>query len=408
MLAHWWLAPEILYLNHGTAGATPRVVLEHQQALQREIERQPARFLFRELMRISPGDAPPGSAVPRLRAAAAAVAGFLGVQGADLVFVDNATAGVNAVLNSLPLEAGDEIVLLEQAYGAVAKAAHHAARRVGARVVTVALPFPPEGDVTDACAAAVDAALGPRTRLAVLDLVSSETALTLPVPAMSARCRARGVPVLVDGAHAPGAIDLALPALGADWFVGNLHKWAFAPRGCGILWAAPGRTSQAAFALHPTVISWGLDNGLQQEFDWTGTRDPSPMLSAPAGLDFMREVLGVEAMRRWNHGLVWRAAHELAARWRTSFAVPEAMVGCMASVPLPAHIEARAAGASVRLKDWLLFERGIEAQILEIRGRPHVRLAAQVYNEEADYADLARAIDAWTDAPSPIAAGGSA
>jgi isopenicillin-N epimerase len=396
MLAHWGLAPDILYLNHGTAGVTPRVVLEFQQALQREIERHPARFLFRELMRLAPGEPGGAGPVPRLRAAAAEVAAFLGARDNELVFVDNATAGVNAVLRSMPLSDGDEIVLLDQAYGAVAKTAQFVARVAGARVVTVALPFPVEGDVTEAYAEAVEQALTPRTRIAVLDLVSSETALTLPVRAMADRCRRHGVPVLVDGAHAPGAIAVDVTTLGAAWFVGNLHKWAFAPRGCGVLWAAPGRAGAAAFELHPPVVSWGLDNGFTQEFDWTGTRDPSPMLSAPAGLAFMRDTLGVEAMRRWNHDLAWRAAHELAGRWGVRFAVPEAMVGCMASVLLPERVRARGEGVSPRLKDWLMVEHGIEAQVLDVHGVPHVRLAAQVYNEERDYDTLARAIEGWT------------
>jgi isopenicillin-N epimerase len=395
MLAHWWLAPEILYLNHGTVGATPRPVLERQQALQREIERQPARFLTRELMRWTADD-PPGTHVaairrPLLRAAADDVGAFLGVRGEDLVFVHNATAGVNAVLRSLPLEPGDEIVVLDQAYGAVAKTVGWVAAERGARVVTVATPFPVEGDCTQAFSEAVAHALGPRTRIAVLDHVVSETALVLPVAAMAARCRARGVPVLVDGAHAPGALDLDISALGVDWYVGNLHKWAFAPRPCGVLWAAPDRRAH----LHPTVISWGLGNGLAQEFDWPGTPDPTPMLAAPAGLAFMSDVLGVEAMRRWNHDLVWRAAHALAARWGQPWDVPEAMVGCMATVLLPERLQSLGPEAAPRLKDWLLYERRIEAQVLAIRGRLCVRLAAQVYNDERDYESLAEAIDAW-------------
>ena len=230
-----------------------------------------------------------------------------------------------------------------------------------------------------------------RTRLAILDHVSSHTALTLPVAAMTARCRARGVPVLVDGAHVPGALALDIASLGADWFVGNLHKWAFAPRACGFLWVAPAHRA----ALHPPVISWGLDAGLAQEFDWTGTRDPSAMLCAPAGIAFMRDVLGLEAMRTWNHDLVWRMAHVLAARWGQAWTTPEAMVGCMASVPLPERIQALGERAAPALKDWLLHERRIEAQVLAIHGRPHVRLAAQVYNDESDYERLADAVDAW-------------
>ena len=246
-------------------------------------------------------------------------------------------------------------------------------------------------DATAAYVDAIERVLTPRTRIAVIDHVSSETALTLPVAAMTAACRARGVPVLVDGAHVPGALALDIEALGADWYVANLHKWAFAPRACGLLWVSAAQRA----ALHPTVISWGLDVGLAQEFDWTGTRDPSAFLSAPAGIAFMRDALGVDAMRTWNHDLAWRMAHELAARWGQPFATPEAMVGCMASVALPERIAALGEQAAPALKDWLFHERRIEAQVLAIRGRPHVRLAAQVYNDETDFERLADAVDAW-------------
>ena len=393
MLAHWWLDPAFTYLNHGTVGATPRVVLEAQQAWQRRIESQPARYVIRENVRIAPDDESTAALPrPRTRVVADEVAAFLGARGEDLVFVDNASAGMNAVIRSLPLEAGDEILLLDQAYGAVALTAGFAARAAGARVVTVALPFPAEGDdVAARCVEAVERAITPRTRLAVLDHVASDTALVLPVAAMSACCRARGVPVLVDGAHAPGALALDIPAIGADWYVGNLHKWAFAPRACAVLWAAPGRRE----GLHPAVISWGLGNGLAQEFDWTGTRDPSPVLSVPAALAFMRDELGVDAMRAWNHGLAWRMARRLATRWGQPFATPEAMVGTMASVALPERLQRLGPAAAGPLKDWLLYGRRIEAQVLAIRDRLYLRLAAQVYNDEADFERVAEAIDEW-------------
>ncbi len=398
LLDQWWLAPDVTYLNHGTVGATPRVVLEAQQAWQRRIEAQPARFLFREALHWSAADAAVAarSGHPRslVRAAADEVGAFVGACGDDIVFVDNASTGINAVLRSLALADGDEILILDQAYGAVAKAAGFVARHAGARVVTVALPFPVDGDAADvacACADAVERALGPRTRIAVIDHVASDTALVLPVAEIAARCRAHGVPVLVDGAHAPGAIALDIPALGVDWYVGNLHKWAFVPRACGLLWAAPERQA----ALHPPTISWGLDTGMTSEFDWTGTRDPSAILAAPTALAFMREALGVDAMRAWNHDLVWRMAHALAERWGRRWTVPEAMVGCMATVPLPERLDALGPDAMPRLKDWLLRERGIEAQVLALRGRAHVRLAAQVYNDESDYERLAQAVDQW-------------
>ncbi len=388
-LDHWLLDPAGTYLNHGTVGATPRAVLDAQHAWQRRIEAQPAAFLFREMMRVTRDQ--PGEPRLLLRQAANVVGEFIGANGDDLVFVDNASTGINAVLRAVPLAPGDEIVVLDQAYGAVIKAAEFVARAAGARVVIAATPFPPPLDAETAYADAVERALTPRTKLAVLDHISSETALTLPIAAMIARCRSRGVPVLVDGAHAPGGIALDIASLGADWVVGNLHKWAFAPRACAVLWAAPARHE----ALHPTVISWGLGEGLAQEFDWTGTRDPSAMLSAPAGLAFMRDVLGVDAMRTWNHDLVWRMAHALAARWGRPFDTPEAMVGCMASVALPARLDALGAAAAPALKDWLYRERRIEAQVLAIRGRLHVRLAAQVYNDESDFERLAEAVDQW-------------
>jgi isopenicillin-N epimerase len=392
LLSQWWLEPTITYLNHGTVGATPRVVLEAQQAWQRRIEAQPARFLFREALHWTQADAA-ASGQPRslVRAAADEVGAFVGAKGDDLVFTDNASTGINAVLRSLVLTQGDEILILDQAYGAVAKAAGFVARRAGARVVAVALPFPLEGDATAAYVDAIGRALTPRTRLAIIDHIASGSALILPVAAITARCHAQGVPVLVDGAHAPGAIALDIPAIGADWYVGNLHKWAFVPRACGLLWAAPERQA----ALHPPTISWGLDTGMTFEFDWTGTRDPSALLAAPTALAFMRDTLGVDAMRTWNHDLVWRMAHELSARWGRHWGVPEAMVGCMASIPLPERIDALGPDAAPRLKDWLLRERSIEAQVLELGGHAFVRLAAQVYNDETDYERLAEAVDQW-------------
>ena len=383
MLEHWWLDPDAVYLNHGTVGATPRRVLDAQQALRQTIERHPARFLLRELMSLEPL---PPAAPTRLRAAAERVGEFVGARGEDLVFVDNASAGVNAVLRSLRLQPGDEIVLFDHAYGAVARTAAFVARGSGAQAVTLPLPFP-VGDPA-ICLGVLEAGLTPRTRLVILDHITSETALVLPLADLAALCRERGVPVLADGAHAPGAIELDIPALGVDWYVANLHKWAFAPRGCGLLWAAPGRRE----GLHPSVISWGLDVGWQQEFDWTGTRDPTPYLCAPAGIEFITGFLGAKAMREHNHGLVWRAALRLCARWGQSWTTPEAMIGCMATVPLPARLGDTPAQAAA-LKDWLLFERRIEVPILARGGRLWVRVSAQVYNDDEDIERLATALD---------------
>jgi isopenicillin-N epimerase len=385
LLGEFPLEPGGVYLNHGTVGVTPLVVMRERAAILDAIERHPARYMIRELMTLGMS-APP--AAPRLRAAAARVAAFLGAAASDLVFVDNASSGVNAVLRAIALEPGDEIVLTDHAYGGVARAAAFIARERGASVRTVALPFPP-GDAAG-CADAVAAALGPRTRLAVLDHVSSETAFVMPLAGMVAACRGAGVPVLVDGAHAPGPLALDIPALGVDWYAANLHKWCFAPRSCGVLWAAPGRHA----GLHPGVISWGIvhDDWLQ-EFEWTGTRDPSPWLAAPAGLDFMRDVLGVEVMRAWNHDLAWRSAVRLGERWGRPWTTPEAMVGCMVTVPLPARLGTGDAERAQRLRDALLFEHRIEAPVIARGDALWARLSMQVYNDDDDVERFAVAVE---------------
>ncbi|MFZ5547395.1 MAG: aminotransferase class V-fold PLP-dependent enzyme [Pseudomonadota bacterium] len=391
LLPLWPLDPSITYLNHGTVGATPCAVLAAQAALRDEIERQPARFLLRELTPIGRPDELPDRALPggphhRLRAAAADIAPWLGVGGDDLVFVDNATAGANAVLASFPLRPGDEVLVTNRTYGAVARAAAHHAARAGASVVTAALPFPVASE--DELVDALDAALTPRTRLAVLDHVSPETALVMPLARMAAMCRARGVAVLADGAHAPGAIAVDIPALGVDYYTANLHKWAFSPRSAGILWATPAQRA----GLHPPVISWGSGGGWLAEFDWVGTRDPTPFLCAPDGFRFIDEALGGhDALWARNHGLAWDTAERLTREWGLAWATPRAMVGSMVTLPLPPSL-GRGFDTAMALKTWLLAESRIEAQILAIDEQLCWRFSAQAYNDDADVQRFTQAL----------------
>jgi isopenicillin-N epimerase len=382
MLEHWPLDPDVTYLNHGTVGAPPRRVLEAQQRVRDEVARRPSQFLLRELTAISAG-AP--LVKPRLREAADRVAEFVGARGEDLVFVDNATTGANAVLRSLELRAEDEILLIEGGYGAVHNAARYVAREHRVQVRQVPLPYPIEepSQVTNAVAQA----LRPNTRLAIVDHIMSESALLLPVAEIAATCRGARVPLLVDGAHAPGAIELNISKLGVDWYTGNLHKWAHAPHTSGILWTAPDRQSST----HPVVISWGLDQGYTTEFDLVGTRDPSAHLAAPEGIAFMRD-LGLDAMRAYNHELAWEAAQMLSSRFATPIGKPESMVGTMITIPLPARTGS-SRDDSVRLRDALLFEDKIEVQLHAWRDRLWVRVSAQVYNELRDIERLAAAIE---------------
>lgn len=386
MLEHWWLEPSITYLNHGTVGAVPKRVLAAQQAIQREIEGQPARYLLRELAGTSGVSK---LSQPRLRVAADKIAAFVGAKGEDLVFVNNATTGVNAVLRSMRFEPGDEILLTDLTYGAIEYTAQFVARQFGAKVVRLETPFPtPDPQVyVDVIAKAIT----PRTKLLIIDHIASESALILPLKEIAAVCHAKGITVLVDGAHAPGAIHLDLPSLGVDYYTGNLHKWAMSPRSCAILWASPERQT----GLHPTVISWGLDQGFSREFDWVGTYDPSAYLAAPEGVAFMED-MGLEAMRTHNHNLAWQAVQLLTKRWETHLETPESMVGCMVTIPLPKHAGSSREDAA-SLKDALLFEDNIEAPILSIKNHLWVRISAQVYNEIGDIEKLADSVSKRLD-----------
>jgi isopenicillin-N epimerase len=377
----WPLDPSVTYLNHGTVGVVPRRVLAAQQALRDRIERQPSHFMLRELA----GLTGPAAAGPTLmRAAAAAVAEFVGARPDDLVFVDNTTAGVNAVLRSFPLERGDEIIVTDHAYGAIANAAHYAARTAGACVQVVEVPYPP----FDAAAliASLDAAISDRTRLVLVDHVAAEGALLFPVAEIARRCRRRGVAVLVDGAHVPGAVVLDVEAIGADYYVANLHKWAHAPRSSAFLVVQPSRQA----SVHPLVISWGLDTGFTREFDWVGTRDPTPWLIAPEGIRFLRD-LGLDRVRAYNHDLAWRAAVYLADRWGSTLAMDESAVGCMATVAAPASAGTTGEDA-MRLRDRLWVEDRIEVHVHARAGRVWLRVSAQAYNEWADIERLGEAV----------------
>jgi isopenicillin-N epimerase len=296
-----------------------------------------------------------------------------------------------AVLGSLPLRAGDEVLITSHTYAAVAKQARHLAARAGAIVVEAALPFPTED--ASQLVAAVARALTPRTRLAVLDHVTSPTALVMPLAPLIAACRATGARVLIDGAHAPGMLPLDIPRLGADWYAGNAHKWLCAAKGCGFLWAR--REAQAG--LHPAVISHGYGEGFLAEFDWTGTRDLSPFLSIGAALEF-RDRHGDARIMAHNRALADAAARHLGERWGTRIGMPPALAGAMTMVALPRHFAGDQA-AAIALRRRLWDEARIDVPILVHGGAFWARLSAQIYNTMDDYDRLAAAIEAMSGRP---------
>jgi isopenicillin-N epimerase len=369
--SEWLLDPDVTFLNHGSFGATPRAVLAEQDRWRARMERHPTGFMTYDLHEA-------------LRAAATRLAEFVRAVDRDLVFVENATVGCNVVLNGYPLKAGDEILLTDHCYPAIRKAAEHVASRAGARVIEATMPFP-LGDC-GSIVAAVASRCGPRTRLAILDHVTSPTAVVYPIHELTSLCRSSGAAVLVDGAHAPGMLPLDIPSIGADWYVGNCHKWLMAPKGSGFLWTSPGRQAET----HPLVISHGYGQGFTAEFDWTGTRDPSAWLAIPAAIDF-HVSLGGPSLRAHNTTLARDAANLLAQRWRSERATPDPLTGSMAAVRLPVSGAATPQRA-LELRRLLFDRHRIEVAINPFGGALWVRISAQAYNELSDYERLAQVL----------------
>ncbi|MDC0671706.1 aminotransferase class V-fold PLP-dependent enzyme [Nannocystis radixulma] len=384
--SRWSLDPEVVFLNHGSFGACPRAVLAVQDELRLRMEREPVRFFLRDLQ-------------GPLDAAREAVAAFVGADPLDLVFVRNATEGVNGILRSLEFSAGDELLITDHGYNACNNAARYVALRTGARVVTAALPFPIAGP--EAALEAILAAVTPRTRLAIVDHVTSPTGLVLPIAAIVAALRERGVDCLVDGAHAPGMVPLDLNALGAAYYTGNLHKWVCAPKGAAILHVRRDRQGP----IHPAVISHGFSgpcgrSRLHAEFDWTGTADPTPWLCVPAALRELGSLLpgGWPEVQAKNHALVCAGREIVAAALGVAPPAPAAMLGSLASLPLPPGPEGQTVTplTSDALQDALLLRHNIEVPLPPWPAPPRrlIRISAQLYNEVAHYEALARALRA--------------
>jgi isopenicillin-N epimerase len=391
--SHWTLDPAIDFLNHGSYGAAPRAVLAAQQAWRDRMEAEPVRFFSHDL----------GPAMDHARAALGA---FVGADPDDLAFVPNATAGVNTILRSLRFAAGDELLTTDHAYNAVKKAMEYVVERDGATVVVAAVPFP--GASPAAVTDRVLAEVTPRTRLAVLDHITSATALVLPIEQLVAELTGRGVDTLVDGAHAPGQVPLDVPAIGATYYVGNLHKWVCAPKGSGFVWVGPGRQA----AIRPLAISHGansprLDRSrFRSEFDWTGTADPSAYLAVPDAIRFGAELLpgGWAALQGRNHALAVAGRDRLCLVLDAAAPAPDEMLGAMASVPLPlerrpgvvqgidlygdpVHDYLATLGMQVMVTPWPQLPYGGPWRRL-------VRISAAVYNDLAQFERLADALPA--------------
>ena len=368
MRQHWTLDPDITYLNHGSFGATPRVVLEKQNEFRAQMEREPVRFFVRELE-------------PLLDDVRRELAAFIGADAEGIAFVPNTTTGFNAVIRSLDLDKFDELLITTHEYNAIRNTVEYVAGVVGAKVVVAEVPFPIASP--DVVVERVLEKVTDRTRLLVIDHVVSQTALIFPVERIVKELQSRGIDTFVDGAHAPGFLPLDVRAIGAAYYAGNLHKWVCAPKGAAFLYVRENRRA----SVRPAVISHGANSPRRDrsrfliEFDWVGTVDPSAWLCVPEALRFLKSVDG--AWMRHNHELALQARDLLCSELQLEKPAPDEMLGAMAAVLLPKGDQT--------LQDRLLFEHRIEVPIMPWP-EPLLRVSAQLYNTLADYEKLVHAL----------------
>ncbi|MDX1584730.1 MAG: aminotransferase class V-fold PLP-dependent enzyme, partial [Thermoanaerobaculia bacterium] len=350
-----------------------------------EMERRPMAFFVRELEE-------------RLDAVRELTGRFVGADPDGLVFAPNATTGINAVLRSLKVEPGDELLTTTHEYNASRNTLVFVAERSNAKVVDVEIPFPAESE--EECLDRILAAVTDRTTYALLDHVTSPTALVFPMERIVRELKDRGVETLVDGAHAFGMLPLDLSAIGAAFYTANAHKWICAPKGSAFLWVREDWRDR----VRPAVISHGANSArsdrsrLHLEFDWTGTFDPSAWLSLPATIDAMASMHegGWPGVMSRNRSLALEGRSILCEALRIEPPAPDSMIGAIASVPLPqgTQMELKTALYGDPLQDGLRERHSIEVPIAPWPAPPNrvLRISAQLYNERSDYEALAEAL----------------
>ena len=379
MKSLFMLDPDIVFLNHGSYGACPREVWQAYQGWQLEMERNPVEFLGRRSAAL-------------LRTARERLAEFVGASADDLVFVPNATTGVNSVARSIVLKPGDEVLTTDLEYGACIATWDLICRQQGATLRRVQVPLPLDAaSFTERLMAEVT----PRTRLIFASHITSGTALILPVQELCEQARARGVLTLIDGAHAPGQVDLDLAAIGADFYTGNCHKWLCAPKGTAFLHARPEHHQN----LQATVVSWGYVDGagmgsardaftgsslLERRLQWQGTRDIAACLAVPAAIDFQQQH-DWPAVRQRCHGMAVALMHRICKRTGLAPIGHDTDFAQMVPIPVP-HSDAMA------LKKLLFDVHHIEVPVMQHAGHTFVRVAVQGYNSASDLQALEDAL----------------
>lgn len=358
----------IHFLNHGSFGACPIPVFDSYQSWQRRLERQPVLFLGREMMALD-------------HQARHALGAYLHTAAENLVFVPNATHGVNIIARSLVLSPGDEVLSSDHEYGACDHTWEFICKKTGATYNRKPIPLPASS--SEEMAEQFWQGVTPHTKLIYLSHITSPTALRLPVEAICARARHAGIITLIDGAHAPGQIDLDLDSIGADFYVGNCHKWMLSPKGAGFLYARP----EMQRLVEPLIVSWGYHatpqttSGSQflDYLGWTGTNDPAASLSVPAAIQFMQEH-NWDQVRQDCHALLRQAIQRICAfmQMEPLYPLDSDLYHQMGIAPLPSNTELST------LKTRLYDEHRVEVPLIDWNGQKFVRISVQGYNTQGD------------------------
>ncbi len=388
---YWLLDPEVIHLNHGSFGATPLPVLEAQTEWRLRFQQDPTNFVVETWE-------------PAIDEARRALADVLGVRAESLGFVPNTTTGVNAVVRSFPLEPGDELLTTDHVYNACRNVLDHVAGRTGSKVVIAPVPFPLQS--SDEVVEAVMDRVTARTRFALIDHVTSPTGLVLPAAAIVRLLEDLGVTVMVDGAHSPGMIPLEIEELGPSFYAGNCHKWLCGAPGSAFLWVRSDHVGDVT----PAVISHGANDPrtdrprLHLLFDYPGTIDPSPYLTVPVAIEFLRSLHpdGLDGVMATNRALALKARSLLCETVGTPPAAPDDMIGSLAAVTLPPGSGERPPGFVDPLSRILRQKWNIQVPAFIWPEWPsrNVRVSAAPYNRIEEYVLLSEALEIELAAPA--------
>lgn len=384
LIKHWEIDRDIIFLNHGSFGACPVPVLQKQNEYRKQMEAEPVRYVLRKLE-------------DDLWKSKESLAGFVGAKAADIAFVNNATVGVNTVLNSLPFNEGDELITTNHGYGACNNAMKWFAEKAGAKMVIAEVPFPvstPE-EVT----AAVLRSVTPRTRLVMIDHITSPTGIIFPVKEMVAALKEKGIDTLIDGAHAPGMLDLNIDSIGAAYYTGNCHKWICSPKGSAFLHVRKDRQ----YLIHPMVISHTYDKKVgdklwSSHFFWSGTTDFTAYLCVKDAIEFMATLFpgGWKELQEYNHSLTLRARKYISEKLNLPLPAPESMIGTLSAIPIgKGEIPSVTFNSVSDPQEKLWKDFNIEVPVFVWNNadpRCWLRISVQAYNSMEQYAYLTEAV----------------